>query len=191
MTTFIYARVSTKDGQTIENQKHTITTVRTDAFMLVCDEGISGKVHPLKREGFNRLFRLAKRGDVITVTAYDRVSRNTVHFLEMLDMLKSKGVALVSLRENIDTTTPQGYLMATQFIAFAQYERDLIAERTRGALARLKADNVTLGRPVTKAGQDAKELLSQGMSPADVMSQTGMSKAMVYRIRKELSTQPL
>ncbi|EHZ8238441.1 recombinase family protein [Escherichia coli] len=186
MTTFIYARVSTKDGQTIENQKHTITTARKDAFMLICDEGISGKVHPLKREGFNRLFRLAKRGDVIVVTAYDRVSRNTRHFLEMLDMLKSKGVALVSLRENIDTTTSQGYLMATQFMAFAQYERDLIGERTRSALIRLKSEGVSLGRPVTKAGQDAVELLKSGVSVQEVMRITGMSKAGVYKVRKSI-----
>jgi len=192
MATFIYARVSKADRdsrghqQTVDNQIHQITEAVSDCFMSVCDQGVSGTVHPLKRAGFSRLYSLAKRGDTIVIVGYDRLSRSTVDFLTMLDALNSKGVRLVSLRENIDTATPQGYLMATQFISFAKYERDLISERTVTALKQRKAAGVQLGRKTTGNKALAEKMLSEGCTVGDIVAQTGVSRATVFRMKKDL-----
>lgn len=185
MRKFIYARVSTNDkGQTIENQTHAICEAHSDVMMTFCDEGISGTVAPSKRPGFNRMMSVIKSGDVVVIAAFDRVSRNTKDFLSLIDELKAKGVSLVSLRERIDTTTSQGYLMATQFMAFAQYERDLISERTKASLKRLKDEGKVLGRHSTGDLVEAAKMLSEGCSVADVVSVTGVSRATVYRMKK-------
>ncbi|MDI6637118.1 recombinase family protein [Pantoea dispersa] len=192
MATFIYARVSKADRdsrghqQTVDNQIHHIATTTPDCFMSVCDQGVSGTVHPLKRAGFSRLFSLAKRGDTIVIVGYDRLSRSTVDFLTMLDALNSKGVRLVSLRENIDTATAQGYLMATQFMSWAKYERDLISERTVTALKQRKASGVELGRKTTGDKAKAAQMLSEGCAVAHIVSQTGVSRATVFRMKKEI-----
>lgn len=191
MATFIYARVSKADrkqngqAQTVENQIHHISTNVPDCFMSVCDIGVSGTVHPLKRAGFSRLFNLVKRGDTIAIVGYDRLSRNTVDFLTMLDALNAKGVRLVSLRENIDTATAQGYLMATQFMSWAKYERDLISERTITALKQRKASGVELGRKTTGDKAKASQMLLDGATVAAIVAQTGVSRATVFRMKKE------
>lgn len=185
MRKFIYARVSTADkGQTIENQTHAICEAHSDVMMTFCDKGVSGTVNPSKRPGFARMMSIIKPGDVVVIAAFDRLSRNTKDFLTLIDELKAKGVSLVSMRERLDTSTSQGYLMATQFMGFAQYERDLISERTKASLKRLKDEGKQLGRHSSGDTDKAAKMVSEGCSVADIVSVTGVSRATVYRMKK-------
>ncbi|MGM8868825.1 recombinase family protein [Enterobacter hormaechei] len=185
MRKFIYARVSTSDkGQDIQTQIHSICEAHSDVMMTFIDEGVSGTVSPSKRVGFARMMSILKPGDVVVITAYDRLSRNTIDFLNLLDELKAKGVSLVSMRERIDTSTSQGYFMATQFMAMAKYERDLISERTKLKLNKLKAEGKVLGRHSTGDTAKAAEMITEGCSVAGIVSVTGVSRATVYRMKK-------
>lgn len=188
MTKFIYARVSTSEkGQTVENQIHAITEAHNDCYFIrFCDDGYSGTVNPAKRPSLSRLLNLVKPGDTILIAAFDRLSRDTLTFLSLIEQLRAKGVSLVSLRERIDTTTSQGYLMATQFMAFAKYERDLISERTQASLNRLKASGKQLGKPTQGNKQNALQMLSEGVAVSVIVAQTGVSRATVFRLKKSL-----
>ncbi|WP_051880542.1 recombinase family protein [Buttiauxella noackiae] len=191
MTTYLYARISTDDkGQSVDNQIEAVLAERGGVTIVITDEGVSGTVHPTKRSGFNRILKTMKKGDTIVAVAFDRVSRKTIDFLNLIELLSSKGVALVTLRERLDTTTSQGYLLATQMMAFAQLERDIISERTKAALNRLKDNNVTLGRKVTKETVQAKKMICDGVSLAEVIKVTGISRATAYRL-KNAAQKPL
>lgn len=188
----IYSRVSKKDAQTVENQLYSITQQHPDCAMWFSDE-VTGKSKPLNRPGFSKLYsvavKMAEQGvtPVIVVTGFDRLSRDTITFLTMLEEFSRKGIVLLSLRENIDTTTAQGYLMATQFISWATYERQLISERTQQALSRLKSEGKPYTRVAGEASREATRLLESGKSVADVIVATNLSRAMVYRLKSQIS----
>lgn len=104
---------------------------------LFADEGISGTKDTRRRPGLARLMDAVAAGDVdaVIINSLDRLGRKTRLVLELVDELNRYGVSLVSCKESLDTTTPQGQFVLTLFAALAQLERDLIADRTRAALA--------------------------------------------------------
>lgn len=104
---------------------------------LFADEGISGTKDTRRRPGLARLMAAVGAGDVdaVIINSLDRLGRKTRLVLELVDELNGYGVSLVSCKESLDTTTPQGQFVLTLFAALAQLERDLIADRTRAALA--------------------------------------------------------
>nr|MBF6592057.1 recombinase family protein [Ktedonobacterales bacterium] len=103
------------------------------------DAGVSGTREATKRPALARLLEAARRGelDAIIVLSLDRLGRKTRLVLDLVEQLGAHGVALVSCKEQLDTATPQGQFVLTMFAALAQLERDLISERTIGALAEL------------------------------------------------------
>jgi DNA invertase Pin-like site-specific DNA recombinase len=113
------------------------------------DAGYSGK--SLKRPGIAAaLDALAhKRADTLVVAKLDRVSRSLLDFAGLMDRAAREHWALVALDVNVDTTTPAGEMMANVLATFAQFERRLIAQRTRDALAQKRLAGVRLGRPRT------------------------------------------
>ena len=109
------------------------------------DRGVSGT--KTARPGLDDLVRFVREGDVLVVYKLDRLGRSMGHLLALVAELEARGVGFRSLTENIDTTTPGGRLVFHLFGALAQFERDLIVERTRAGLAAALARGRKGGRP--------------------------------------------
>lgn len=153
----IYLRVST-DEQALTGFGLTVQRERCRAMATVkdwpiaaefADEGISGTKESTERPGLAALLRAAEQGtiDAVIILALDRLGRKTRIVLDLVEQLSAAGVALISCKESLDTTTPQGQFVLTMFAALAQLERDTIVERTTaGRNARGARDGERGGR---------------------------------------------
>lgn len=147
MTVLAYARVST-DDQSTDAQRHTIAqhyNIADDHWF--CDEATSGATKALQRANFKELFKFARKGDTLIVTAIDRLGRDTIDLLETVEALKAKGVAVVSMREGFDLSSPIGKAMLTMLAAVAELERSNIKARQMAGIARARATGQKLGAP--------------------------------------------
>lgn len=151
-----YVRVSTaeqaENGASLDAQRATLTAEarrRGWAVEVVADEGLSAK--SLNRPGLlSALVRLdAGEADYLLAVRLDRISRSVADFAGLLDRSARKGWGLVMLSPNLDTTDAAGRFTANVLASAAQYERELIAARTREGMAQRKAEGVKLGRPRT------------------------------------------
>ena len=154
-----YLRVSTPrqadSGLGIEAQTSTIKTwcsYKQLNVEWITDEAVSGSIAPERRPGLSRaLARLEDPADpaqVLISSKLDRLGRDTRDILNLADRARTNNWRLVLLDLDIDSSTPAGGLMLTVMAAIAEFERRVISERTRRALAELKAQGATLGRPV-------------------------------------------
>jgi len=109
------------------------------------DEGVSGA--STNRKGLEEALGILKPGDVLIVWRLDRLGRSLQHLINIIDKLRTNGVGFRSLSENIDTTTAGGKLVFHLFCSLAEFERGLIAERTRAGLQAAKKRGKRLGRP--------------------------------------------
>lgn len=127
------------------------------------DEAVSGSVHPLQRPGLTHaLAELPQsRGGVLIVSRTDRIARKASDLLQLVDLAERQSWQLVAVDGSIDTTTPHGRMLTTVMAAAAQLERDLIAQRTREALAARKAAGVRLGRPVRLSESARQRVLTE------------------------------
>jgi DNA invertase Pin-like site-specific DNA recombinase len=149
-----YIRVSTEDqareGISLENQEVKIRAYASindfELVEVICDEGASGK--DLEREGMAKLLHMVESRKVEAVIVYrlDRLSRRTLDTLSLIENLESKGIAFHSISEKVDTKSATGKFFLTIISAVAQMERDLIAERTKDALAHKKQNGEWTGR---------------------------------------------
>lgn len=140
-----YLRVSTdaqvKSGLGLGDQQRQVEAMATlkgwPAPTLYVDEGISGTKESRARPALAQMMEAAQAGaiDAIIINSIDRLARKARLTLDLVDELKRLGVRLVSCKEHFDTSTPSGQMMMAFLAVLAQYERDLIAERTRAALA--------------------------------------------------------
>lgn len=116
------------------------------ALTILRDEGLSGsQVNPGLRDALEQL--AAGLADGLVVTKLDRMSRSLLHAVEIMERARRQQWSLVMLDIQVDTTTASGEAMANMLATFAQFERRLIGERTKAALAAKKAQGVALGRP--------------------------------------------
>lgn len=181
-----YARVSTKgqlDGNSIEEQTTAILNVYSDAEITV--ESYSGaKERPL----FNQVLDKAQAGDYVVVTKLDRFCRSTKEGLEYIDRLLNKGVKIHILNMGLIESSPMGRLIVTNLLAFAEFERSMILERTQSGKAIAKQrDDFREGRPKTygkKQINHAVELL-ESHSYKEVVALTGISKSTLIRAKAE------
>jgi DNA invertase Pin-like site-specific DNA recombinase len=135
-----YARVSTQEQE---------THMQIDALRKAGVE----EIHQEKKSGGDRrrpvlaaVLEKLHRGDTLVVFKLDRIARSLKHLLDILEQLESKGAGFRSLTETIDTTTPSGRMMMQIIGAFAEFERELIRERTRAGIKAAKARGVVFGR---------------------------------------------
>lgn len=142
--TIAYLRVST-DDQTTDAQKHGISE-RYNVSEWFSDEATSGATKSMQRDGFKALSAFVRRGDTV-VAAIDRLGRDTVDVLETVDVLKAKGVTVVSMREGFDLSTPIGKAMLTMLAAVAELERSNIKARQMAGIERARAQGRRLGAP--------------------------------------------
>lgn len=145
MTTLAYVRVSTED-QSTEAQRHGIAQLHNVEHWF-SDEATSGATKALQRPGFAELFKFARKGDTLIVSAIDRLGRDTIDVLETVEALKAKGVAVVSMREGFDLSSPIGKAMLTMLAAVAELERSNIKARQMAGIARARAQGQKLGAP--------------------------------------------
>jgi DNA invertase Pin-like site-specific DNA recombinase len=136
------------------------------------------------RPHLNRLMTDAQRRrfDVVVVWKLDRWGRSLKHLVNSLAQLESLGVAFISLRDNLDLTTPSGRLMFHVIGAMAQFERALIQERVKAGLRNARAKGQRLGRPrlainTTKVGK----LRAEGMQWKQIAGEMGISQATLFR----------
>jgi DNA invertase Pin-like site-specific DNA recombinase len=179
MRAAVYARVSTNNGQSPEMQLRDFGEYCDRRGWALAGEyvdvGISGTKE--KRPELDRLMADAHRRkfDVVVVWSFDRMARSVSHLLRVLETFNSLGIAFVSLREQIDTSTPAGKMIFTVLGAVAELERSLIAERVKAGLRNARAKGKTLGRP--KRIVDAKQVASlraQGLGFRAIAKQLGV-----------------
>jgi DNA invertase Pin-like site-specific DNA recombinase len=146
----LYLRVSTTD-QTTLNQELELNKYceinNIEIYNIYKDEGVSGsktsrpQLDKLLQDMRNKLF------DCVIVWKFDRLGRSTSHLLQVLEELKNKNVRLIATSQNIDTNTPMGKFFFTILSGFAEMEREMIRERIKLGLERVKKEGKTLGRP--------------------------------------------
>lgn len=184
---FAYCRVSTAD-QTTANQLHEITAAgfAVEAHRAI-EEVISGSVEAKQRKGWNRLIERLESGDVLVVTKLDRLGRNAMDVRSTVEDLAAKGVRVHCLAlGGVDLTSPAGKMTMQVISAVAEFERDLLIERTQSGLARAKADGKKLGRPVAiETRASVQELKEQKFSQSQVAAKLGISLPTVKRHWKE------
>jgi len=143
------------------------------------------------RPELNRMLEGLRAGDTVVVVELSRVSRSTKDLLEIVDTIHKKGAHFRSLNERwLDTTTPQGQLIFTIFAGLCQFERDLIAERTKSGLKAAAARGRKGGRPGTRPElvTAIEEMRKARMKIDQIVAETGVSRSVVNRILKEMRT---
>jgi DNA invertase Pin-like site-specific DNA recombinase len=176
--TFGYARVSTID----QNLDRQIDALQKHGVEHIFSEKITGTTKD--RQELTLLLERITEGDTIVIESLSRLGRSTKDLIELMELFQSKKVNLVSLKENIDTSTSTGKLLFTLMSAIAQFERDVIADRTKEGLAAAKARGRTGGRPKvddTKLQQAIKLYHTRAYSVAEIRELTGITKPTLYR----------
>lgn len=137
-----YVRVSDKD-QSEALQIDALTAAGCDAIF--GDHGVSGAIKT--RVGLDDMLASLEAGDTLVVWKLDRLGRSTIHLLQLLSDLRDRGVDFQAITQGIDTTTAVGRMLYGQLAVFAEFERNLISERTKAGMAAAKARGVHVGRP--------------------------------------------
>jgi len=174
-----YARVSTLD-QNLELQKDALEKAGCEQ---VFEDHVSGSA--TERPGWAQAQAVLRKGDTLVVWRLDRLGRSLKHLIDTVNELHARGVGFKSLNENIDTTTSGGRLVFHIFGALAEFERELIRERTQAGLAAARARGRKGGRPrkLTKRQvASAVTLLKDGEhSVTGVAEMLGVSRSTLYR----------
>ena len=184
---FAYARVSTVE-QVTENQREQIAragyTIRPKFFI---EEQVSGSVPAAQRPGFQRLLERMDEGDTLVVTKLDRIGRDSIDVQQTVERFQSEGIRLVVLQlGNLDLTSSAGALMVKMLAAVADFERDLIIERTQAGQARARAAGTHMGRPSKTTPDQQRAIRAALAAGATVSSMAGsyqVSRATIIAIR--------
>ena len=186
MRVAVYARVSTTNGQSPEMQLSDLREYASrrgwEVFGEYVDNGVSGSRE--SRPELNRLMADAhtRRFDVVLCLKIDRFGRSLRHLVNALADLNAYGVAFVSLRDNLDLSTPSGRLMFQIIGAMAEFERSLIQERVKAGLRNAKLKGKTLGRPpLTLDRERIARLRASGASIREISTQLEVSTATIHK----------
>lgn len=189
--TFAYVRVST-NGQTTENQ---LQEIEAAGFKVeprrIVTETVSGSTAIAQRCGFSKLMDKLETGDILIVTKLDRLGRDAIDVSTTIRRLTEMSVRVYCLAlGGADLTSSAGTMTMNVLKAVAQFERDLLIERTQSGLKRAKAEGKALGRPSTlsdKQKQDVREDLATGMSVSAIARKFATSRQTIMRIRDHRS----
>jgi DNA invertase Pin-like site-specific DNA recombinase len=176
-----YARVST-DDQTTAMQ---LDALRASGCERIFEDTAGGSKEP--RPGLEETLALCRSDDELVVWKLDRIGRSLPHLVQLMAQLRERGVGFRSITENIETETPSGRLVMHLFAALAEFERDLIRERTRCGLASARARGRTGGRnPLAPAKIKAlKAMWTEGTMTADeIAAQLKISRRTVFKYVK-------
>lgn len=174
-----YIRVSTEE-QNEARQREALEQHNIDKFFI---EKASGK--NTKRPELQKMLDWAREGDTIFIHDLSRIARSTKDLLELLDTLDSKKVALVSDKENIDTTTATGKLIVTVIGAINEFERANLLERQREGIAIAKREGKYKGRKniaITDIGEYYERYMNREVSKAELARELGVSRPTLDRL---------
>lgn len=175
---FGYARVST-EAQNLDRQ---IDALKKYGVDIIYNEKMTGTKR--ERPELDKMLDRITKGDTVVIESLSRLGRSTKDLIELTELFQSKGVHLVSLKESIDTNSPTGKLLFTLMSAIAQFERDLITERTLEGLKSARARGRKGGRPKVNADavKKAVKLYNTGQySVKEITELTGIKKDTLYR----------
>lgn len=177
-----YARISTTD-QSLDLQ---LDALNADGCERIYTEVASGAKDD--RAELAKALDNLRPGDVFIVYKLDRMARSTLKLITTLNMITAKGAEFVSLSDKIDTTTAAGKALFGMLAVFAEFERNVIVERTRAGLAASRARGRNGGRPKTdrkKVAQAVKLYDTHAHTVAEITDMTSVTKATLYRALKE------
>lgn len=186
--TFAYCRVSTLD-QTTDNQ---VREIDAAGFAVepkrVVTETVSGSTPARERKGFAKLMDRLESGDVLVVTKLDRLGRNAMDVRATVEALAAEGVRVHCLAlGGVDLTSAAGKMTMGVIATVAEFERDLLIERTQSGLKRAKAQGKRLGRPpvLSKEQQEViRQRRLEGLSLGVLAKEYGVSRASIQRVEK-------
>lgn len=187
---FAYCRVSTAE-QTTDNQIQEIAAsgFQVDSRRIIA-ETVSGSVAAIERKGFLTLLNKLESGDVLVVTKLDRLGRNAMDVRATVERLSSVGVRVHCLAlGGSDLTSASGKMIMTVISAMAEFERDLLIERTQSGLARAKSQGKLLGRPRSLDAIQinlVEQRLAEGETIAGLAREFGTSRQSIMRIRQSI-----
>ena len=177
-----YARVSTQE-QTLALQQDALQTLGCEPIFTDTASGTK-----TDRPGLDQALHYVRSGDTLVVWRLDRLGRSLKHLIETISQLNERGIGFKSIQENIDTATSGGKLIFHMFGALAEFERDLIRERTQAGLVAARARGRKGGRPRSPALNDDKKVaMAQALytdkrnTIADICATLRVSRATLYR----------
>jgi putative DNA-invertase from lambdoid prophage Rac len=184
---FAYARVSTVE-QLTENQREQIARAGYHiAPKRFIEEQISGSVPATQRPGFQRLLERMDEGDTLVVTKLDRIGRDSIDVQQTVERFLQEGIRLVVLQlGNLDLTSSAGSLMVKMLAAVADFERDLIIERTQAGQARARAAGKHMGCPAKTSPEQRRAIrhaLAAGATVSSMALSHQVSRATIIGIR--------
>ncbi|WP_251862452.1 recombinase family protein [Clostridium sp. Marseille-Q2269] len=178
-----YARVSTQD-QHLELQKDALEKAGCEKIFTDIASGAK-----TERKGLEEALTYLRKGDILVVWRLDRLGRSLKHLIEVVNDLSEKNIGFQSLQEKIDTTTSGGKLIFHIFASLAEFERDIIRERTNAGLKAARARGRIGGRPRVMDNKKismAKALVNDpNNSIKDICETLNVSKATLYRYLKQ------
>lgn len=190
---YAYIRVST-DHQNVENQQHEILTY-TQNHQIQIDRWVSETISsrkPLTERKLGKLLKKLKKGDVLIATELSRLGRNLLEVMGILQHCLEKDCQIWTLKENYRLGADiQSKVLAFAFSLAGEIEKNLISERTKNSLKRLKDEGKHLGRPhgfsykkLQKKHNKIKELLDKGVSKAEIARLMGCTWVTLHRYIK-------
>lgn len=180
-----YGRVST-DDQNLDMQIQAIERYATERkleLVMYLEKISSRKERPELRNAL----KAASKGDVFVVYKLDRLARSTKELYQLTEQLKEKDVEFVSINDNFDTTTPTGKAMFGMLAVFAEFERDIIQQRTRAGLEAARKKGKIGGRPAIdeRTKKHVRTLFNSGESATDIAKEYGIGRSTIYKILNE------
>lgn len=175
---FGYARVSTEQ----QNLDRQIDMLKGYGVDYIYNEKMTGTKR--NRPELDKMLERLTAGDTVVIESLSRLGRSTKDLIQLMELFNSKGVNLISLKESIDTTSSTGKLLFTLMSALAQFERDVIADRTREGLVSARARGRKGGRPATdneKLRRAVKLYNSGEYSVKEITELTGVRKSTLYK----------
>lgn len=175
---FGYARVSTQE-QNLEMQLDALNKYG-------CDRIYQEKMTGTKKErpSLEEMMKLLRKGDKVVIFKLDRIGRSTKHIIELSDAFEKMGVELISIMDQLDTSTAMGRFFFRSMASLAELERDIISERTKAGLSSARARGRKGGRPKVpekKLKLAIKMYQSKLYSISEIVTATGISQATLYR----------
>ncbi|KOS63800.1 recombinase family protein [Lysinibacillus sp. FJAT-14222] len=181
-----YCRVSTEE-QNLDMQERAIQNYadQKGLELVLYVEKVSSRKN--ERTELINAMKAATKGDLFVVYKLDRLARSTKELYELTDKLKEKEVDFVSVHDSFDTSTPTGKAMFGMLAVFAEFERDIIQQRTKAGLEAARKRGKVGGRPAIdeKTKKHVRALFEAGESATDIAKEYGIGRATVYKILKE------
>ena len=175
-----YTRVSTEE-QNLDRQTDMMATLGVEK---VFSDKASGR--DTSRPGLKELLSFVRQGDEVVVESISRLARSTGDLLDVIDHLDKKGVSFRSVKEALDTTSPQGRFVLTIFGALATLERDTILQRQKEGIASARARGKHLGRPKATLPSDSAKVLGAWrkteITAVEAMKALKLSKTTFYKL---------